>query len=333
MATNPLQNALNSVDNQVATENSAAFYNTVEGNWFVAQPYGFRITFSDDKSYVVFLPISPSNLSITTHFATNIVPTLYGTVEEHSDVRYFDIGIEGTTGMAPKYVGVFKGGTDENEVNAIKEVAQNLDFGRQSFSIQKTIPLGGFFSKTLGALSQIKNKALDVIDGSNKPNETGIKSSQTGYVAFHTLYKMLLRYKKDASGVPISGGSSITGAIGSAITGALKGAAGFKPERKTHPIVFFNYKDGNQYNVVIKSFTMRRSADNPMLYYYSISMRGYQLSGLKGTPDVDNQQQRLKELGLDGVSGSSLLGEIKKRANSAKGILGAAAGGISILGR
>lgn len=328
MSNNPLQNATSSIDNAVSAENDKAFYTTIQGNWFVAQPYGFRITFSDNKSFVCFLPISPSNLAITTHFATNMIPTLYGTVEEHSDVRYFDINIEGTTGIAPKYVGVFKGSDDGDDTDAIKSVAQGLDFGRQSFSISKTIPLGGFFSKTLGALSAIKNNALDVIDGSNKPNQTGVKETQTGYMAFHTLYKMLLRYKKDVSGVPISGGLSVGGTVS-----AVAAAIGIKKERKVHPIVFFNYKDGNQYNVVIRNFTMRRSAENPMLYYYSISMRGYALTGLKGQADIDNQAQRLKELGLDGVDGSSILGDIKKRANAAKGVLGAAVGGINVLGR
>lgn len=324
MALNPTS----SQNTTVTTENDNAFYTTIGSNWFVAQPYGFKITFVDEKAYVCFLPISPSNLSITTHFATNMVPTLYGTVEEHSDVRYFDIAIEGTTGMAPKYVGVYGAfssnfsGTPAGQVAA--EEASGLNFGRQSFSITKSIPLGGFFSKTIGALSAIKNSALDLIDGSNKTNESGLPEEQTGYTAFHTLYKMLLRYKKDAAGVPIAGAAGAAGALAS--------AAGLKPERKKHPIVFFNYKDGNQYNVVIRSFTMRRSADNPMLYYYSISMRGYALTGAEGNPEVDNQEQRLRELGLGGVKNSSLLGDIKKKANSAKGILGAAAGGINVLG-
>lgn len=327
-----LQDLNNLQDNTVTTENDNAFYTTVHNNWFVARPYGFRITFSDNKSYVCFLPISPSNLNITTHFATNIIPTLYGTVEEHSDVRYFDIAIEGTTGMAPKYVGIFKEqvGPPMPGQDATSEIATNiidkLNLGRQSFSITKSIPLGGFFSKSIGALSSIKNSALDIIDGTQKTNESGIAIEQSGYTAFHTLYKMLLRHKKDAAGVPVA-----SSGIGSIIS-SFSNTTGIKLERKTHPIIFFNYKDGNQYNVVIRNFTMRRSADNPMLYYYSISMRGYALSGLQGQPNIDNQEQRLKELGLDGVKNSSILGDIKKKSNSAKGILGAAVGGINILG-
>lgn len=301
----------------VIGENNSAFYETKPENWYKALPYGFRINFSTGTSYSVFLPISPSNLTISTNFATNMVPTLYGTVEEHSDVRYFDIVIEGTTGVVPKFV---------NPQSSASEAQSggSPNPGRQSFSVGSKIALGGFFSKTLGALNQIKTKALDVIDGSQKPNEPGFSDSETGYLAFHNLYKMLLRHKKDAAGVPISGTSGFLGGL-SALTGV-------KPERKAHPIIFFNYKDGNQYNVVIKNFTMRRSAENPMLYYYSIQMRGYQLASLNGQIKSDDKD-RLRQLGLDGVDGSSILGEIKKRANSAKGVLGAASGGINVLGR
>lgn len=326
-----LQSIENSQDSQVMTENDNTFYTAIENNWFTAQPYGFKFTFSDGKSVVCFLPISPSNLTITTHFATNMVPTLYGTVEEHSDIRYFDIAIEGTTGIAPKYVGVYKeqsgpplpGGDSQTQIAAN---ATNLNLGRQSFAITKSIPLGGFFSKTLGALSSIKNSALDLIDGTQKTNESGVLASQTGYAAFHALYKMLMRYKKDASGTPIGAGVNLAslGSFASSLVAAQ--------ERKIHPITFFNYKDGNQYNVVIRSFTMRRSADNPMLYNYSIVMRGYTLAGLKGNLNIDDQARRLNELGLDGVKNSSLLGDIKKKSNSCKGILGAATGGISVLG-
>lgn len=311
----------------IEEQNSQDFYESLSDNWFIAQPYGFRITLSDNSSYTIFLPISPSNLQIRTNFATNMVPTLYGTVEEHSDVRYFDIAIEGTTGIAPKYSKPYQNGVGFGIPAADTLFGNNPNPGRQSFSITKTIPLGGFFSKTLGALAQAKKQALAVIDGSQKPNEVGLDTSATGYVAFHNLYKMLLRYKRDAAGIPPGGGASLSGFAAQASSSVLS------DERKTHPIVFFNYKDGNQYNVVIKDFTMRRSAENPMLYYYSISMRGYKLSPTSGGVNAaEAQAQRLKNLGLDGVEGS-LLGDIKQRANSAKGVLGSLAGGINVLGR
>jgi hypothetical protein len=296
----------------VSQSNDLDFYTAPIQNWLTAQPYGFRFTFADDrfgaKIITMFLPISPSNLTISTNFGTNIVPTLFGTVEEHTDVRYFDIQIEGTTGFAPKWVSPQKFGLNALRDGSEGSGASVTYTGRKSFAVDKAISLGGFFAKTLGAISAIKNKAAEAANGSNIENTPGVYADQTGYRAFHELYKMLLRYKREAS------------------TGGQIGV------ERQHPLVFFNYKDGNQYNVVIRNFTMRRSAENPMLYYYSISMRGYRLSSLKEIPQ-SSMGNRLEELGLNGVSGSSVLGEIKKRANSVKGVVAAAVGGINILGR
>ena len=170
------------------------------------------------------------------------------------------------------------------------------------------VPLGGFFSKTVGALNQLKNKAADLLDGGAKA-ETGVYTKQTGYFAFHNLYKFLMRHKKDASGAD--------------------GSVGF---RTAHPLTFFNYKDNNQYDVVIRNFTVTRSAENPMLYNYNITMRGYNLRGIEEKTS-DDLTQRLKDLGLSGVDSSSLLGNIKNLSSNAKSIIGSAVAGINVLGR
>jgi hypothetical protein len=277
-------------------------YSIEPGNWYTAKPYGFKFTPKNGKSIVMFLPISPSNLTINTSFATNMIPTLYGTVEEHSDVRYFDISIEGTTGFAPKYVEPAAGDPATLSSNQRKN-------GRSSFSVAQGVSLGGFFSKTLGALNQIKNKASDLLDGGPKA-KSGINAADSGYVAFHNLYRFLMTYKKDAAGVN-----------------------GNAAKRSKHPLTFFNYKDNNEYDVVVRNFTLRKSAENPMLYYYSIQLRGYNMRTVSSGKIEEDLRQRLKNLGLDGVDGSSVLGDIKKLSGGAKGIWGAAVGGISIFGR
>lgn len=275
----------------------------VEGqNWYSAKPYGFKMKTRDGGTFTMFLPIAPSNLSITTSFATNIIPTLYGTVEEHSDVRYFDISIEGTTGITPKFI---EPGAGTNSSILYSQLRQK---GRSTVSIASSISAGGFFAKTLSIANQIKNKAADLLDGGVKA-KTGISSENSGYVAFHNLYRFLLQYKKDASG---TGGS----------TG----------KRKEHPLTFFNYKDNNQYDVAVRGFTMRRDVNNPMLYYYSIQLRGYNLSPIS-SPIDDSIAQRLADLGLNGVDNSSILGDIKSISSQAKGIIGSFVGGISVLGR
>lgn len=278
-----------------------ATYKVESQNWYTAKPYGFKMNTRDGGTFTMFLPINPSNLNITTPFATNMIPTLYGTIEEHSDVRYFDISIEGTTGLGPKFV---EPGAGQDSSILYSQLRKS---GRATTPVASSISAGGFFSKTLGLANQVKNKAADILDGGVKP-KTGITSENSGYVAFHNLYRFLLQYKKDASGV-----SSTL-------------------DRKQHPLTFFNYKDNNQYDVVVRGFTMRRDVNNPTLYYYSIQLRGYNLRSIT-SPIDDSLTQRLKDLGLNGVDSSSVLGDIKSLSQQAKSIIGSFVGGINVLGR
>lgn len=278
-------------------------YRLEKNNWYTSKPYGFKLTDKDGKEWTMFLPISPNNLTITTNFATNIIPTIYGTVEEHSPVRYYDITIEGTTGMAPKYV-------DPVDAAQIPEAKT----GRSIFSVQQTIrpnALGGFFSKTINTINNVVESTKALLSPTPEV-KTGLYVDQTGYAAFHNLYRFLLKYKKDSSSANADG------------------------KDRPHPLVFFNYKDANQYNVVVRSFTLRRDKEDPMLYYYSISMRGYNLSSInKNLGSIANKEQKdmLADLGLDGVEGSSYLGKAKEFATNAKGILGSVAAGINQFGR
>ena len=275
-------------------------------SWYTAKPYGFKLTQRTGTPFIMFLPINPSNLNVSTNFATNIIPTLYGTVEEHSDVRYYDIVIEGTTGMSPKFVEPANS-TDPNY--AYGALAQT---GRAQFKIASSVPLGGFFSSTIAQISNVlaqAGKIANTLTGNNTAPETGIYTNQTGYLAFHNLYRFLLKYKKDAAGVESNA------------------------HRTTHPLTFFNYKDGVEYDVAVKNFTLRRSAENPMLYYYSITMRGYNIRSSGGLADFPDLNQRLKDLGLDGVQSSSLLSTIKSVSSGVKAIVGSAANGINLFGR
>lgn len=273
-------------------------YTLIKENWYSAKPYGFKISDENQKlTAVMFLPIGPNNLTINTNFATNIIPTLYGTVEEHSPVRYYDISIEGTTGMAPKYV--------EPVVGSPIDAQKQMKSGRSSFSISSELSLGGFFPKTLATISKTINKAADLVGGS-PTTKMGVKNDNSGYVAFHNLYRFLLHHKKVSSGEIKTSGKKI-------------------------PLVFFNYKDNNEYSVVVRNFTLRRSAENPMLYYYSIQMRGYNLKPVgQNLGKTDEMKDRLKNLGLDGVASSSLLGKVKEKTNIAKSIVGAVKGGFNL---
>lgn len=277
-----------------------AAYEPILNNWYTAKPYGFRFTPKSGEfqgwAKVMYLPINPSNLTVTTHFATNLIPSILGTIEEHSPVRYYDIVIEGTTGIGPKYTEPFEYGRSV--------VAKP---GRSSFAVQQSLGVG-LFSKTINTLQTIFNDASAIVQG-GKPGvpTTGLQLDQTGYTAFHNLYRFLLAHKKD-------------------VTESTQTS-------QTAPLVFFNFKDGNEYSVVIKTFTLKRDKENPMLYYYNIVMRGYNLTQADTKFTKDTSADLLKNLGLDGVKGSTILGEIKNAAAGAKDILASVANGVNQLGR
>jgi hypothetical protein len=282
---------------QIKDKKEPDAYTPFQDNWWKASSYCFQCS-----NEIMYLPISPQNISISTHFATNTITTLYSTVEEHSEVRYFDIAIQGTTGFAPKYVGV-----NPNPVG---------EMGRLSYGTGALIDsgvLGGFGYATINKINQAGNRASDAlssISGKNRPHESGVFKDKTGYWAFHQLYLFLLRYKK-------------------------KAAEG-KADKKS-PLIFINYKDNNKYSCTVQRFSLERSADNPMLYNYVIQLRAYNLSPLLPsqlpTSDQDSDfKQKLNSLGLDGQK-ASVLARARNAIRNAKSAINAAGSAVSGAGR
>jgi hypothetical protein len=198
--------------------------------------------------------------------------------------------------------------------------------GRSSFTVQQSLSTlaQGFVPKTAGAIQSVFNSAQEIGNLLGRSAVTGVYLDQTGYLAFHNLYRFFLQYKKDVSGIKTKSG----------------GTTEIDPTPRKQgigaPLVFFNHKDNNEYSVVIKNFALRRDKENPMLYYYSISMRGYDLRDLKSTMNLDKtaaSNQLLRSLGLDGIQGSSFMTDLKEAAALARDMLGSVATGVNQLGR
>jgi len=287
--------------------------------WYQARPYCFRVnTRKKNEEFSFYLPINPTNLTVATHFATNVIATAYGTVEEHSEQRYFDIVIAGTTGMAPKNydISIEKEARDANVgktatgswLDKIRKTAKSVVLGdstsnvsgRASHLIFKSkLDEFGFFNRTKALIQNIATKAVDLFGiGDDEGAKSGIDYSKSGYIAFHNFYRFLLAYKKEVLGKDNSR----------------------KWDGKKHPIRFINYKDNNQYNVAIQTFQLTRSVDDPMLYRYNIVMRGYNLSKIDKTIDVDDTQ-KIKDLGLDSVKSISIKALLSNKARDAKNVL------------
>lgn len=268
--------------------------NTPLGNWYKQKPYAFEFGDNTDRR-TFYLPISPSNLNITTHFATNVISTMYATVEEHSEQRYYDISISGTTGMSPRYYKEIKSQIREHRNNG------EVD-GRAGFPV-KVFSAGGFFKRTLALVQNALNQASDLL-GDDKPS-TGIDLEKTGYAAFHNFYKFLLVHKKFVAGEKVRHKS---------IDKTLK---------------FINYKDNNMYDVAIQTFQLTRNASNPMLYNYNIAMRAYNMRTADKNPISLDVKDRSTELGLNGIESSAfakLANKARKAKNAAYSAIAAAKG-------
>lgn len=269
---------------------------TQDSNWLRSTPYAFKAKVDDGPYTTFFLPISPQNLTISTYFATNTIATLYGTVEEHSEQRYFDITIQGTTGFAPAYY-------DKNPLTP--------SAGRESFSSSafiKSDVLGGFASGLIGKINKAVNQATAVVNavkGNSKgPFESGLSIEKSGYAAFHNLYRFLLAHKKYAA------------------SGKMRSPSDEKLDARSSnqtPLYFINFKDNNQYSCVVQRFTLERTAENPMLYNYSIQLRAYNIGPILSGSFAANDE-RLKMLGLQ-ESRPSAAASFNNAISNAKGTL------------
>lgn len=305
---NKIKNFVDPKSNSGSSVNSEAAYKALvdaiyapdygeKSNWLNSAPYAFQAKIDDGQMRLFYLPISPQNLTISTYFATNTIATLYGTVEEHSEQRYFDISIQGTTGFSPAFY-------DQNQ--------QTPSAGRESFSSTALISsniLGGFASGLIGKLNKAAQQAKDIYKSATGKTDgqfqAGVSVSRSGYAAFHNLYRFLLAHKKYAS----------SGKMSAKISSEKLD----DPSKSETPLYFINFKDNNQYSCVVQRFTLERSANQPMLYNYNIQLRAYNLSPIAMAKASDNTE-RLKALGLDG-SGPSIAASAKGAIGNAKGLL------------
>ena len=249
-------------------------------NWCKSWPYAFRAKL-DNETKIFYLPISPQNINIITNFATNVIATLYSTVEEHSEIRYYDITIQGTTGFVPTYY-------HEYDASGLDKTSKNSreNYGSSSILSDAT---GGFMRKTIGLINAAKNAASDLLI--EKKHEAGVFTDNNGYVAFHNFYRFLLKHKKSA--------------------------ANMTEENKDELLTFLNYKDNNQYSCVIQRFALERSAENPMLYNYSIQMRAYNLKTISDVLKSENLTDRYTVMGLNDTK-KSVAAKISEKIRSAK---------------
>lgn len=270
-AVNPLESDMNNI---YSIDQSISIWKS--------QPYVIRSEIAGEV--VEFpLPINPSNISITTHFANNLVIAMYGQIEEHSKQRLFDITISGTTGVSPKYV-------NPTNVNTINSYASSNNAQREIAPVDYTVV--GFGQRYTELVRRASENAAGIANIFLETKENNfVTAPNSGYMAFHNLYRFLLLYKNKIMNADIQSLNR---------SNAMDLSSVGVDSTTSTPLNFICVKDKTMYSVIIKNFTLTRSAENPMLYNYTINMRGYNLRS--STLIAAQQSKALEEtLGLGGV--------------------------------
>jgi hypothetical protein len=230
-------------------------------NWSASLPFKFVLMKFDPETGVLskiteplttgsrlahpefVLPIPPTALKISTTAATSLTATLEGIVEQHNGSPFRDIVLQGVTG-----VNLIKNNANPKAPNPLAVYG------------------GALFPTGTTAIRNIQNSALSLSGSERFANtmvneDSEIKTEATGFFQFHALRSFLERYielkKKNVS-------------LGSFNSKDLR-------------LVFANYKDEGFYVVSAVNFSSERSAADPLMYNYNITLKAYRrIKSLEG---------------------------------------------------
>lgn len=267
------------------------------GGWLANIPYAIKIEGLDPASKneadnitsidlddgTFYFPINPESISINSPMAVTVTPTVGGIVEEHSGSVIFNISLKGTTGVLP--------GIDCRTGTTVTDSRPLASNTRISSGL-----LGGFGTNIIDTANGMMNNILG-----NKVPTADIKTTASGYEAYHVLYRTVNRYHQAKK-------------LGSKVR-----------------MKFINFKDGNKYSVVVKNFNLTRDKSRPNLYNYSIEMIGWSISASDDAdlPFLVEGDDRLAELGI--LEGNSIKAELNNTLERIKSTVKQAAGSMRAL--
>jgi hypothetical protein len=148
------------------------------------------------------------------------------------------------------------------------------------------------------AVSGIADVFNKILDGNNR--KSGVYLDQTGFYAFHYLYRFFLQYKRETAS-----------------------AKEKNKKYKGPPLTFISYKDSVKYNVVPVVFNFSRAAEDPMLYKYSIQMRAYNIKSLGKVDEEDWLSRRFLKMGIGGGNTTDAFSNASAVTNAVTNTLGA----------
>ena len=283
-----------------------SLYRVSADDWYKTFPYRFVIKWNNNgktqRILYYSLPIPPESLSYQMVSASQLTPTLGGVVEETSQNLFWQISLAGTTGIAISRA--YQNPKDNPEFSY--DYANNPYAAEPLFSSQKTIEgldepasqeanfrkilKGGIFANTLNKLSNIK----DAVSGAIDDPQSGMYGLLEGLASTNQ------RFNKSAVPTSITesrteitdiGGISAFQDVASKANASTNGYVeihilhnflnAYSKLKEIYPedvsLYFESQKDNMQWQVIVKGFGFQKSAAQPYLYKYNISLQGFDL--------------------------------------------------------
>lgn len=263
-------------DANTATNESVVKRKAYEKNYKAKRKQRLAEEDSLAKKVVYTLPIPPDGLSVQPMIASEVMASLGGIVEETSPTAFWMITLSGTTGMA---IGRTDTDTTANIFrDALGTTGLLSGLGSALNKLASTVTNIGNSFDALSA-DPSPGGVADLAAAALLPKLPYSKSAvdvRNGYLEIHLLHRFLNAY------------------------GDMKA---LKPDAAK--LVFCNYKDGQQWQVIVKSFKITKSVNEPMLYRYSIVLQGWDMkdpSEAQGAP-VDRFKTDLKSVNTTTLTG------------------------------
>jgi hypothetical protein len=283
---------------------------TITGaNWYQVYGYQFQVDAYGVKYYFT-LPIPPQTISISPVIPSKITPTMGGVVEEHSAVTFWQINMAGTTG-----VGVSR--RDGDELNRkymagqFREILSTTGLLAGKFNeLNKSInKIGGLIDgaintvtnfteakNPLDAISAVSGGVVGTVNNALLPplpySSSAVKQESNGFTEAQELQRFFYAYQKLKADAP--GNVSLH---------------------------FVNYKTNQKWRVAVKNFSLQQSANEPMLYKYSISLQGWDCVAPSEEPGLEKAFDRFApggDLSSVNTMGLSASGKVGAAVSAAK---------------
>lgn len=293
--------------------NSQELWSVDGESWHKVFAYQFKIvkkTNNIQEDYYFTLPIPPSTLQIKPVIPSKVTATIGGVVEENSPVSFWVISMSGTTGIAVSRA--------EGDENTRRQVAGKF---------RDTISTTGLLSGTFANVDRIVNKAVGVIDSAgNIVSRAQDALAAPGLSSFSALSGEVVGAVSNALLPSLPYSSSAVSGSTNGFTEAEELQKFFyiyqrlKSENPSdYTLYFINYKTQQQWRVIIKDFSLQKSAQNPMLYRYNIALQGWDILPANKADTVefdrfgkDGDLKSVNTMGFGSKTTGLSLGNIKK---------------------